>query len=56
VIHVDETGLKVDGHQWWLWTFRAGEDTLFAIRESRGSVVIGEVLGADFAGTIVCDG
>lgn len=56
VIHVDETGLKLDGQQAWLWTFRAGEDVLFAIRESRGSTVIEEILGERFDGTIVCDG
>lgn len=55
-VHVDETGFNLDGQQWWLWTFRAGEDTLFALRESRGSAVIEAVLGEDFEGTIVCDG
>lgn len=55
-VHVDETGFKLDGQQWWLWTFRAGADTLFALRESRGSAVIEAVLGEDFEGTIVCDG
>ena len=30
--------------------------TLYAVRESRGSDVPAEVLGEDFAGTVICDG
>jgi transposase len=56
VVHVDETGIKRDGEQAWLWTFRTDDHTLFAVRESRGSRVPEEVLGEDFTGTIVCDG
>ncbi len=56
VVHVDETGHKLDGEQIWLWTFRTDQQTLYAIRESRGSDVPEEVLGEDFDGTIVCDG
>ena len=56
VVHVDETGIKRDGEQAWLWTFRTDEHTLYAVRETRGSDVPAEVLGEDFAGTVVCDG
>jgi len=56
VVHVDETGIKRDGEQAWLWTFTTEEHTLYAVRESRGSDVPAEVLGEDFAGTVVCDG
>jgi len=56
VVHVDETGIKRNGEQAWLWTFRTNNHTLYAVRESRGSDVPAEVLGEDFAGTIVCDG
>jgi len=56
VVHVDETGVKRDGDQAWIWTFRTAEHTLFAVRESRGHDVPAEVLGEDFAGTVVCDG
>jgi transposase len=56
VVHVDETGIKRDGHQAWLWTFTTEDHTLYAVRESRGSDVPAEVLGEDFAGTVVCDG
>ena len=56
VVHVDETGVKRDGDQAWIWTFRTAEHTLYAVRESRGHDVPAEVLGEDFAGTVVCDG
>ncbi len=56
VVHVDETGIKRDGDQAWIWTFRTENHTLYAVRESRGSDVPEEVLGEDFTGTIVCDG
>jgi transposase len=56
VVHIDETGIKRDGEQAWIWTFRTAQHTLYAVRESRGSDVPAEVLGGDFAGTVVCDG
>jgi hypothetical protein len=56
VVHVDETGFMIDGHQAWLWTFRTAEATLFALRASRGPAVPADILGEDFDGTIVCNG
>jgi transposase len=56
VVHVDETGHKLNGEQIWIWTFRTDQQTLYAVRESRGSDVPEEVLGEDFDGTVVCDG
>ena len=56
VVHIDETGIKRDGEQAWIWTFTTENHTLYAVRESRGSDVPAEVLGEDFAGTVVCDG
>jgi len=56
VVHIDETGIKRDGGQAWIWTFRTVKHTLYAVRSSRGSDVPAEVLGEDFAGTIICDG
>ena len=56
VVHVDETGIKRDGEQAWIWTFTTEDHTLYAVRESRGSDVPKEVLGEDFAGTVICDG
>jgi len=57
VVHIDETGIKRDGEQAWMWTFTTDEHTLYAVRESRGSDVPAEVLGEDFAErSVVCDG
>ncbi|WP_434530227.1 IS66 family transposase (plasmid) [Haloarcula sp. NS06] len=56
VVHIDETGVKRDGEQAWIWTFTTENHTLYAVRESRGSDVPAEVLGEDFAGTVICDG
>ena len=56
VVYTDETGLKVDGGQHWIWTFTTENETLIAIRKSRGKRVLKEVLGRNFKGVIVCDG
>ncbi len=56
VVHVDETVIKRDGEQAWIWTFRTDNHMLYAVRETRGSDVPAEVLGEDFSGTVVCDG
>jgi len=37
VVHIDETGIKRDGEQAWIWTFQTVQHTLYAVRESRGS-------------------
>jgi len=56
VVYTDETGLKVDGRQYWIWAFTTQNETLVAIRKSRGKKVLKEILGEDFKGFIVCDG
>jgi len=56
VVYGDETGIKVDGEQYWIWDFVTDVGTLFVIRESRGKEVLEEILGEDFKGTFVCDG
>jgi len=56
VVYTDETGLKVDGRQYWIWAFTTMAETLVAIRKSRGKKVLKEILGEDFKGFIVCDG
>lgn len=56
VVHVDETGIHVDGKKWWIWVFVTTTETVFVIRPSRGGNVPREILGAGFAGKVVCDG
>jgi len=40
---------------WWTWAFRAGLFTLFKIVDSRGSNVLIEMLGREFAGVLGSD-
>jgi hypothetical protein len=52
---VDETGHKEKGKPYWTWCFRAELYTLFKIDRSRGSEVLIEMLGQEFAGVLGCD-
>ena len=56
IVNVDETSIKIDGKNWWLWTFVTPTVTLYVIEPSRGKKVLEQVLGADFSGFIGCDG
>ena len=56
VVNVDESSVKVDGVNYWLWVFVTAAYTLFVIRKSRGKKVLDEVLGSGFGGFIGCDG
>ena len=55
VLNVDETGHKDNGDLFWTWGFRAGTFTVFRVADTRGSAVLAEVLGREFAGTLGCD-
>jgi hypothetical protein len=55
ILNVDETGHKDNGERYWTWCFRAQLYTLFRIDPSRGSQVLLEVLGREFAGVIGAD-
>jgi transposase len=55
--HTDETGVPVNGKNWWLWSFRTDTDeSLVVIRDSRGKEVLEEILGGDYTGADVTDG
>jgi transposase len=54
-LNVDETGHKENGKGMWTWCFRARLFTLFKIDPSRGSEVLVETLGREFAGVLGCD-
>jgi len=56
ILYIDETGYKLNGERWWLWTFVCGDAVLFVIRKSRSEKVIEEILGKRFKGIIVSDG
>lgn len=52
---VDETSWWVGGPGWWLWVFTSPGTTVYHVDQSRGSQVVEEVLGDDFAGMMVSD-
>ena len=54
-LHADETGHKENGQGLWTWVFRAELFTFFKIDASRGSQVLVEMLGQEFAGVLGCD-
>jgi transposase len=55
VLGVDETGHCDSGEKLWTWCFRAQNFAFFKIDASRGSQVLVEMLGEDYAGTLICD-
>jgi transposase len=54
-LNVDETGHKENGDRFWTWCFRAETYVLFKIAGSRGSQILFDVLGKEFAGILGCD-
>lgn len=55
--YIDETGIKVNGENWWLWIFRTDtNETLVVIRKSRGTKVLEEILGLGHNGANIADG
>lgn len=54
-VYVDETSFSVLGDRYWVWVFKSAEDILLVIRPSRGSNVLREILGENYAGNVVCD-
>jgi transposase len=55
--YMDETGIRVLGKNYWLWTFRTPEgEVVLVIRPSRGQGVLREISGGEFNGAGVVDG
>lgn len=55
-VYPDETSARMAGQRWWLWVFATTMTTLYVQRPSRGSDVVEEILGKDFAGLLGHDG
>jgi transposase len=54
-LHSDETGGKENGESRWIWCFVEKGYTVFHIDPLRSSVVLENLLGKDFSGTISSD-
>jgi transposase len=54
-VHVDETGWRIDGKNFWLWAFTDPTFTLYHVDASRGGKVPLKLLGKAFAGTVIAD-
>ncbi|MCP4373562.1 MAG: IS66 family transposase [Deltaproteobacteria bacterium] len=54
-VHVDETGWKKDGINYWLWCFGSPEYILFHIDKRRSGKVVTERLGNSYNGVLISD-
>lgn len=55
-VFADETSWWVGGPGWWLWVFTTPEGvTFYQVDQGRGSAVVKQVLGDEFAGTLTSD-
>jgi len=54
-VHVDETGWRIDGKNFWLWAFTDPTFTLYHVDASRGGKVPLKLLGKAFGGTVIAD-
>jgi hypothetical protein len=52
---IDETPFKRGRLRTWLWTFVALSFTVFVLRPTRKAIVLTEIIGADYDGSINCD-
>jgi transposase len=55
-VYVDETGMRVEAANQWLWIFRSNDEILVVIRPSRGSDVLKEILGENTDIATINDG
>jgi len=55
-VHADETGMRVNGQNYWLWVFTNNKTTIFTITKTRSKKTINKILGEKYSGIIVCDG
>jgi transposase len=55
VLHIDETGWRVNGKTNWLWCFTNERLTFYIIDRSRGSPALKKFMGETFGGTLITD-
>jgi transposase len=54
-VFADETSWWVGGPGWWLWVFTTPQATVYRVADCRGSRIVRQTLGDDFAGMLVSD-
>jgi hypothetical protein len=54
-VNANETGWRVNGENHWLWVFTNKDEALYQIDKSRGSKVVGNILGEKYQGVLVSD-
>lgn len=54
-VYADETSMRINGTNCWIWIFAAKDAVLCVIRKSRGKKVVKEILDG-YNGVVVCDG
>jgi len=55
VVHIDETGWRLDGKNHWLWAFVNEKLAYYRIERSRGRRIVKDTLGDNYHGTIITD-
>jgi len=55
VVHIDETGWRLNGKNHWLWAFINKKLAYYHIDRSRGRKVVKKTLPDDYGGTIISD-
>lgn len=56
VVYPDESGWREGGFSAWLWAFTNRCETVYSIARGRGFAEASEILGEEYAGTLVADG
>lgn len=54
-VGIDETGLRVNGENHWLWVLATPQEAIYHPDERRSHEVAEELLGPDFQGAVTCD-
>lgn len=55
VVYADETGWRMNGHNWWLWVFVTDNGIRYVVDDSRGKGVPQEVLGDNKNRVLISD-
>jgi hypothetical protein len=55
VVKCDETGVPINGDNWWAWEFLTKTLVVFELAQRRNHKVPKNFLGENFLGTLICD-